>query len=125
MSLPVPVVIAGSGSGSSCLLDVDMLTQILLIAGGLNWGSIALTGCTPTGGLCSDEFSGDLVSRLSQGIASALNQTEEVGCTIDRVVKTLVGVSAVYQTLQLLCGVTVNGQPLAPCPPNACLLVQQ
>lgn len=121
----LPITLAGSGSGSDCLLDVSRLTQILLIAGGLNWGSIALTGCTPGGTLCADEFSGDLVSRLSQTIASAAGLTEDAGCTIDRVIKTLVGVSAVYQTLALACSYTINGQPLVPCPPNPCLLVQQ
>ncbi len=116
------LTLAGSGSGSSCLLTVDTLTRILLVAGGLNWGSIALVGCSPSGsvGSCADN-SGDLVTQLSAAIASALNQGKDVACTIDRVVKALVGVSAVYQALVLLYE---NGL-VATAPPNACLLVQQ
>lgn len=123
MSLfPTSVTLAGSGSGSSCLLSVDELTQILLIAGGLNWGSIALTGCNPSGtlGSCSAD-SGDLVSQLSQAIASALNQGKDVGCTIDRVLKGLVGVSALYQLLNILYAYKL----VATAPPNNCLIVQQ
>ncbi len=110
----------GSGSGSGCLLNADHLTTILLIAGGLNWGSIALTGCQPSGsvGSCSGAESGDLVSQLAQALASALGQDKEVACTIDRVVKALVGVSAVYQALNILADLGLVATP----PPNPCII---
>lgn len=106
------LTLAGSGSGSSCLLSVDQLTHILLIAGGLNWGSIALVGCNPSGsvGSCAAN-GGDLVTQLVKAVVS----DNETACTVDRVIKALVGVSAVYQALAAL-GYTV---------PNACLITQQ
>lgn len=117
------LTLAGTGSGSDCLLDVDTLTQILLIAGGLNWGSIALVGCNPSGsvGSCAAN-GGDLVTQLANLIGvQLLGQTQEVACTIDRVIKALVGVSALYQALHALYAAKLVATP----PPNACLLLQQ
>lgn len=75
---------AGTGA---CILDLDTLTQILVVAGALNWGSIAI---------CADN---DLVLLASEALASLLGGDAN---TIDQLIKGLVGIAGVYQLLNLL-----------------------
>jgi uncharacterized membrane protein YuzA (DUF378 family) len=64
----------------TCLLDLDTLTQLLVVIGALNWGSIAIC--------CSD--AGDLVKALAQCIDR--NNASQIECFI----KGLVGAAGVY-----------------------------
>lgn len=70
----------------TCLLDLDTLTQILVVVGALNWGSIAIC--------CSD--AGDLVKALAECVDP--NNAKQIECFI----KGLVGAAGVYQLFNLL-----------------------
>lgn len=101
-------------SGSEvCILDFDTLTQILVVVGALNWGTIALS---------PDGSCGDFVVLLSEELARLLSggeANEELATQIDRVIKGAVGIAGFYQLLNLIL-------PLLPTPYvlyNPCLLV--
>ena len=65
----------------TCCLDLDTLTQILIVVGALNWGSIAL---------CFDSSKGDFVKQLAIALSPA-NARE-----LEQLIKGLVGVAGVY-----------------------------
>lgn len=69
----------------TCLVDLDTLTQILIVIGALNWGSIAL---------CPSK--GDLVTTLSAELGG------DRAFELERLIKGLVGVAGVYQLFNLL-----------------------
>jgi uncharacterized membrane protein YuzA (DUF378 family) len=79
--------LAGTGA---CILDLDTLTQILVVAGALNWGSIAI---------CKDY---DLVTLASDALAGIFGGDYALAHEIDRLIKGLVGIAGVYQLLNLL-----------------------
>jgi uncharacterized membrane protein YuzA (DUF378 family) len=88
----------------TCCLDLDTLTQILIVVGALNWGSIAL---------CFDSSSGDFVKQLAQALSQS-NSRE-----LEQLIKGLVGVAGVYQLFNLLLPFFAPGTTIA----NPCLLV--
>jgi uncharacterized membrane protein YuzA (DUF378 family) len=98
----------GSLSGTTltgtetCALDLDTLTQILVVVGALNWGSIAL---------CQSQ--GDLVTQL------AVTLSPENAGQLETLIKGLVGIAGVYQLFNLLLPFFAPGTTIA----NPCLLV--
>ena len=100
----------GSLSGTAltgtetCALDLDTLTQILVVVGALNWGSIAL---------CINSNSGDLVKQLAFALSP------ENALQLEQLIKGLVGVAGVYQLFNLLLPFFAPGTTIA----NPCLLV--
>jgi uncharacterized membrane protein YuzA (DUF378 family) len=87
----------------TCILDLDTLTQLLIIVGALNWGAIALC---PQG-------NGDLVKIVAQQIGGA--QAEQ----LENIIKGLVGVAGVYQLFNILLPFFPPGTTLY----NPCLLI--
>jgi uncharacterized membrane protein YuzA (DUF378 family) len=86
----------------TCCLDLDTLTQILIVVGALNWGSIAL---------CRGK--GDIVQQLA--VALSPNNSSD----LEYLIKGLVGVAGVYQLFNLLLPFFAPGTTIA----NPCLLV--
>jgi len=88
----------------TCALDLDTLTQILVVVGALNWGSIAI---------CFNNPSGDLVKQLAFALSP------ENAAQLEQLIKGLVGIAGVYQLFNLLLPFFAPGTTLA----NPCLLV--